>query len=85
MSFLKTDLNKVGPQRTPGGKGMIGSSFSQFKVTSKLGEGGMGVVYEAYDVKLGRPVALKILPMRLARQELYLKRFIREAQAAAQQ
>ncbi len=54
-----------------------------YQVVSKVGEGGMGAVYEARQLSLDRKVALKILHPALAEDELYLKRFVREARAVA--
>ena len=62
---------------------MIGSSLSQYKVTSKLGEGGMGEVWRAEDTKLGRDVALKMLPDAFAENPDRLARFEREARVLA--
>ncbi len=62
---------------------LIGSTVSQYEVLAKLGGGGMGVVYRARDVKLGRMVALKFLPPQWTHDESAKQRFVREAQAAS--
>ena len=62
---------------------MLGERISHYRVTGKLGVGGMGVVYEAEDTRLSRPVALKFLPEELAGDPDAIRRFEREAQTVA--
>jgi serine/threonine protein kinase/Tfp pilus assembly protein PilF len=62
---------------------MIGRTVSRYTIVSKLGGGGMGVVYEAEDAELGRPVAIKFLPEKAGRSAHALDRFKHEARAAS--
>src|SRR3954469_13589311 len=62
---------------------MIDQNISHYRVISRLGSGGMGVVYEAEDLKLRRRVALKFLAADMAQNKLALERFQREARAAS--
>ena len=65
------------------GEPSIGDLLAGYRVDELIGRGGMAIVYRAYDERLGRSVALKVLTPRLALDEAFRKRFIRESRIAA--
>ncbi len=77
---------KEGKQKTSSSKSLGHLQIEQlgdFRIIGEIGRGGMGVVYEAEQISLGRHVAVKVLPKQLLLDERHLKRFQREAQTAA--
>jgi DNA-binding winged helix-turn-helix (wHTH) protein len=82
--WISSELDETGeaPEAEPSDS-LIGRKVSHFRVLEVIGGGGMGMVYKAEDLKLGRPVAVKFLPGEMATDPIALKRFEREAQTAS--
>ena len=62
---------------------MVGRTVAHYKVVERIGSGGMGIVYKAEDLRLGRPVALKFLPPEMSSSPTAVERFQREARTAS--
>jgi serine/threonine protein kinase len=83
-SFLQTPaINVAANLMTDGVAELVGQTISHYKILRKLGAGGMGVVYEAEDLKLKRRVAIKFLPHDVLQNTVAIERFKREAHAAS--
>jgi serine/threonine protein kinase len=80
MEFLKRFRRATG---LPDKESALPDRFGDFRIVGELGRGGMGIVFEAVQESLGRPVALKVLSTHAQLDEVRRERFIREAQAAA--
>ena len=79
QEFLSAPIGAVAAQVMEPPRNLIGTRIADYDIVAKLGEGGMGEVYRARDRKLGRDVAIKVLPAAVANDQERLKRFEREA------
>jgi serine/threonine protein kinase len=84
-SFMESPAVALAAETLTGSQdeSLVGQTIGHYQVTREIGSGGMGEVYLAQDVKLGRPVALKLLPTYLSKDEDRLRRFEQEARTAS--
>jgi serine/threonine protein kinase/Flp pilus assembly protein TadD len=83
QALAPSGLGAVGPGAAPVSPDPLPDVLGDFRIVREVGRGGMGIVYEAVQISLGRPVALKVLPLAAALDARQLQRFKNEAQAAA--
>jgi serine/threonine-protein kinase len=81
--FLEIPIGAIAAPVMEPPRNLLGTRIAEYDIDAKLGEGGMGEVYRAHDAKLGRDVAIKVLPAAVANDRDRLKRFEREARLLA--
>src|SRR5262245_4209874 len=83
LEFLHSAAPGLQPRQAPAAPLSVEGTLGDFRLVKEIGRGGMGVVYAAEQISLGRPVALKVLPLAATLDARQLRRFENEARAAA--
>jgi TolB-like protein/predicted Ser/Thr protein kinase len=78
-----TGSSAPGTRKKRSRAGLAGRKIGPYRIVDEIGKGGMGVVYRGHDTALDRDVAIKVLPAHLGHDDEFMKRFVREARAAA--